>query len=129
MACSQYSCVGTLHDKLEADMVQFRKTFNDRIQYFRQLQEISDSVADVVWNGPVGDALAETAEEDARLLRDINKSRARQRYLDNLVSTKKSTGEEDEDDKTCILCKCEFTKGFITHWCVVALHTYHVNSW
>ncbi|KLO16506.1 hypothetical protein SCHPADRAFT_823117 [Schizopora paradoxa] len=106
---------GNLHDKLDTDMVQFRKTFNDRIQYFRQLQEISDSVADVEWIGPLENVLVETAEEEARLVSDINKSRARQRYLDNLVSTKKGTNEEDEDEKSCILCKCEFTKGFITH--------------
>lgn len=110
-------------------MVQFRKTFNDRINYFRQLQEISDSVADVVWTGSLDDVLADLAEEEALLVRDINKNRARQRYLDNLVSTNRGTGvEEEEEDKSCILCKCEFKKGFITHWCVITPHTFDFNS-
>jgi E3 ubiquitin-protein ligase SHPRH len=38
-----------LQDKLDSDLALLRKAFNQRILYFRQLQEISDSVTDAVW--------------------------------------------------------------------------------
>jgi len=31
-------------EKLELELTAFRKVFNERIQYFRQLQELSDTV-------------------------------------------------------------------------------------
>lgn len=45
----------------------------------------------------------------------INAARARLRYMDNL-SKLHEEGTMDEDDKTCILCKCDFIRGYITHW-------------
>ncbi|KAH8114834.1 SNF2 family N-terminal domain-containing protein [Phellopilus nigrolimitatus] len=99
-----------LHDKLEADMMQFRKAFNNRIQYFRQLQEISDTVRDIEWDGSLAESLEETNAEENEINTSINKHRARQRYLENLAEN----DDEGEEDNCCILCKCEFTRGFIT---------------
>ena len=45
------SLIAALHDRLEADLTLLRKSFNQRILYFGHLQEISDSVADVEWDG------------------------------------------------------------------------------
>ncbi|KAI5120240.1 hypothetical protein M0805_007544 [Coniferiporia weirii] len=98
------------HEKLESDMTQFRKAFNDRIQYFRQLQELSDTVRDVEWEGSLDEAIAETHTEEDTISKSLNKHRARQRYLENLAGN----DEEDEEDNYCILCKSEFTRGFIT---------------
>ncbi|KAJ6581273.1 SNF2 family N-terminal domain-containing protein [Mycena capillaripes] len=105
---------GTLLDKLEADLALYRKAFNQRIRYFRQLQEISDAVADVVFENTAAQALLECATEQRDLAVKINTNRARQRYLDHL-SKNKVSGERDEDEETCILCKCDFIRGFITH--------------
>jgi len=102
-------------DKLDADLVLIRKAFNQRILYFRQLQEISDTVAEVEWEGSVVEALLQSTLEKNDLDAEINKSRARQRYLDNLTQNK-NDGIRDEDEESCILCRCEFVRGFITQW-------------
>ncbi|KAJ7918695.1 SNF2 family N-terminal domain-containing protein [Mycena leptocephala] len=102
--------VGTLLDKLEADLALYRKAFNQRLLYFRQLQEISDAVADVEFENTAAQALLECATEQRDLAVKINTNRARQRYLDHL-SKNKVSGERDEDEETCILCKCDFIRG------------------
>ncbi|KAG2135375.1 SNF2 family N-terminal domain-containing protein [Suillus bovinus] len=102
-----------LMDKLDADLSQLRKIFNERILYFRQLQEISDTVTEVLWEGTVELAMEECAAERMELEGKINTSRARQRYLDHLAKNKEE-GITDEDDEACILCRCDFKRGFIT---------------
>jgi E3 ubiquitin-protein ligase SHPRH len=92
-----------------------RKAFNQRILYFRQLQEISDSVAEVTWESTVDAALQESAAEQNELEAKINTSRARQRYLEHIAQNKEE-GDDDEDEKCCILCRCEFVRGYITQW-------------
>lgn len=85
--------------------------------YFRQLQEISDTVAEVQWEGSVQSALANNDTECAELDVKINTGRARQRYLDHLASAQ-ADGTLDEEEESCILCKCDFTRGYVTAWCV-----------
>ncbi|KAI0641041.1 SNF2 family N-terminal domain-containing protein [Trametes meyenii] len=104
---------GKLIDRLYADLAHFRKAFNERISYFRQLQEISDTVAEAEWEGSVKDAIIGSREQQSSLETNINTARARQRYLENL-SKSHDEGTLDEDDKTCILCKCDFVRGYIT---------------
>lgn len=48
----------------------------------------------------------------------IATGRARQRYLNNMAKIQQE-GSIDEDDRTCILCRCDFLRGFITPWYVV----------
>lgn len=100
---------------LEADLALFRKAFNQRILYFRQLQEISDSVAEVVWDTTVNDAIDETNAEQRELDVKINTGRARQRYLTHLTKNK-ADGNTEEEEECCILCRCEFVRGYITQW-------------
>lgn len=59
--------VGILLDKLDADLALYRKAFNQRILYFRQLQEISDSVSDAVFENTLAEALQECAAEQRDL--------------------------------------------------------------
>ncbi|KIK38243.1 hypothetical protein CY34DRAFT_402958 [Suillus luteus UH-Slu-Lm8-n1] len=103
----------TLMDKLDADLSQLRKIFNERILYFRQLQEISDTVTEAIWEGTVVLAMEECTVERMELEGKINTSRARQRYLNHLAKNKEE-GITDEDDEACILCRCDFKRGFIT---------------
>lgn len=106
----------SLHDKLEADLVLLRKAFNQRIVYFRQLQEISDSVAEVEWEEQNITVAIEVCQmEKFDLDTKMNTTRARQRYLENLAENN-NIADDDEDDKTCILCRCDFARGFITQW-------------
>ena len=105
-----------LQDKLDGDLALLRRAFNQRILYFRQLQEISDSVTDAVWEeATIAMALQASLAERTTLETKMNMTRARQRYLDNLVNNHDELDEE-EDDRACILCRCEFTRGFITQW-------------
>lgn len=108
--------LASLMEKLEADLTLIRKAFNQRILYFRQLQEISDSVSALEINEDeaVLDLLTEATLDKEELEGNVNRSRARQRYLDTLA--RKNDGVEDEDDDGCILCRCEFVRGYITHW-------------
>ncbi|KAL1937944.1 hypothetical protein VTO73DRAFT_12694 [Trametes versicolor] len=104
---------GKLIDKLQNDLAHLRKAFNERISYFRQLQEISDTVAEALWEGDVQDAIRDIREQQGVLETKINTARARQRYMDNL-STSHEAGTMDEDERSCILCKCDFIRGYIT---------------
>lgn len=105
-----------MQDKLDGDLALLRRAFNQRILYFRQLQEISDSVTDVVWEeATIAMALQASLGERTTLENKMNMTRARQRYLDNLVNNHDEL-ESDEDDGACILCRCDFTRGFITQW-------------
>ncbi|KAJ3552362.1 hypothetical protein NP233_g12900 [Leucocoprinus birnbaumii] len=103
----------TLHAKLDADLMFMRKVFNQRIVYFRQLQEISDSVVQAEWEGPIGEAITEELAKNRALDLKVRAGRSKQRYLANLVQNKGKMDDDDEDD-TCTLCKCEFVRGFIT---------------
>ena len=108
--------IAVLHEKLEADLALLRKAFNQRILYFRQLQEISDSVAEVEWEEESVEAAIQVCVTDkASLDAKMNTARARQRYLENLSQTQ-DNDDIDEDDKACILCRCDFTRGYITQW-------------
>ncbi|KAK0216540.1 SNF2 family N-terminal domain-containing protein [Armillaria nabsnona] len=98
-------------DKLDADLALFRKAFNQRIMYFRQLQEISDSVTQVTWEKTFDEAVQECEAEKATLEDRLKTSRARQRYLDNLA---KDRDEAKDIDDECVLCGCDFERGFIT---------------
>ncbi|PIL26140.1 hypothetical protein GSI_11895 [Ganoderma sinense ZZ0214-1] len=104
---------GKLIDRLQADLGHLRKAFNERIAYFRQLQEISDTVAEAQIETTLLDTMGELRRQQAQLDTKINAARARQRYMDNL-SKSHEEGTMDEDDKTCILCKCDFMRGYIT---------------
>jgi E3 ubiquitin-protein ligase SHPRH len=84
-------------------------------RYFRQLQELSDSVAEVAWQGRLQDAKEACIVEQNDIEDRIKTNRARQRYLVHLAKNVED-GTVDEDDETCILCRCEFARGFITPW-------------
>ncbi|KAI0078425.1 hypothetical protein K474DRAFT_1594151 [Panus rudis PR-1116 ss-1] len=100
-------------DKLQNDLTLFRKAFNERISYFRQLQELSDTVAEAEWEGPLEAAMEDTIQQRTELEKKIVSGTARQRYLNHLARSQEE-GTTDEDEDCCILCRCEFTRGYIT---------------
>ncbi|KAF8343895.1 SNF2 family N-terminal domain-containing protein [Cantharellus anzutake] len=109
----------TLMNALENELRPIRKAFNARVLYFRQLQHISDSVADEEL--PEGMAI-QTACEDAREKAEeaAHKTQtllAKSRYLTHLATQQASNQASDDDE--CVMCKSEFdksvgTKGFMT---------------
>ncbi|KAA1466872.1 hypothetical protein DENSPDRAFT_831779 [Dentipellis sp. KUC8613] len=104
---------GAVNERLEADLALFRKAFNERILYFRQLQEISDSVVAAEWEGNLENAIEECKATQTELDTNIKTRRARQRYLEHLAKNQ-SDGDDPEED-ACILCRCDFLRGYITH--------------
>ncbi|KAJ7453930.1 hypothetical protein B0H11DRAFT_2176342 [Mycena galericulata] len=107
---------GSLLDKLDADLALYRKAFNERIRYFRQLQEISDSVSDVTFENTAAQALHECVTEQRDLALKINTNRAKQRYLDHLAKNKANSGHQWCEDcgkawlsrregRTCPVCR------------------------
>lgn len=74
-------------------------------------------MVDVVWDGAIREAMDACEAEYRMLDNKIVAGHARQRYLEHLA--KNEDGSMDEDDKMCILCRCEFVRGFITQWCVL----------
>ncbi|KAI0053500.1 hypothetical protein FA95DRAFT_1579571 [Auriscalpium vulgare] len=114
---------GAVNDQLDADVGLFRKAFNERILYFRQLQEISDSVVQPEWESDVSIAIAENNAVRTELDSKINTGRARLRYarfpprfeavgLNHIASNQGL--DDDDEEEGCILCKCDFTRGYIT---------------
>ena len=124
-------------EELQADLTSLRKAFNERIsyvphtlcpcvvstaqlcfqRYFRQLQEISDTVAEAEWEDSVHVTLQQREADKAALEVKINTNRARKRYLEHLGKAQ-GDGTLEEDEELCILCKCEFTRGYVTQWYV-----------
>ncbi|KAH8101241.1 SNF2 family N-terminal domain-containing protein [Cristinia sonorae] len=102
-----------LIENLQADCALIRRAFNDRVSYFRQLQELSDTVTEAQWEGTLADAITKEEQEYADFDVKVNAGRARQRYLDHLAKAQED-GTVNEDDECCILCKCEFVRGYIT---------------
>ena len=90
-------------EKLEVELASFRKVFNERIQYFKQLQELSDMVVEAEWEGDVQDAIASSKTEEDKLQMLVNHKRAKQRHLESLAKDQAEGELEGEQD--CILCR------------------------
>lgn len=100
--------------ELEKELELFRATMNQRLEFYRQLQYISDTVA------PYKEDLDETL--DFRALEQATKaqeSRARalaqlktkQRFLEHLRDESSSTSATE---RMCVICQCPFELGVLT---------------
>lgn len=103
----------TEHQKIASAMSQeldlFTSTMNARVEYYRQLQNVSDMVAP--YEGPTTEA------EENRLLaaeepmsRRLETSQSKHRYLLHL----KAMDAADGDQKQCVICRDNFTVGVLT---------------
>ncbi|KAF8512949.1 SNF2 family N-terminal domain-containing protein [Hysterangium stoloniferum] len=101
---------GNFMEKLELEMAQFRKVFNDRIQYFKQLQELSDTVREAEWDGNVRVAIEVSKAEEDALVTTINRKRAQGRHLRTIAKDQ----EEGDLEEDCVLCRSDFSVGLIT---------------
>ncbi|KAF8576626.1 hypothetical protein K439DRAFT_1366726 [Ramaria rubella] len=99
-------------EKLELELASFRKVFNDRIQYFKQLQELSDTVVEVECKGDVWEAINSSKKEEESLMITINRKRAQARHLQSLAKDQEEG--ELEEAKDCVLCRSPFLVGLIT---------------
>ncbi|KZS95380.1 hypothetical protein SISNIDRAFT_408473 [Sistotremastrum niveocremeum HHB9708] len=95
----------TVMDRMESELALFRKAFNDRIVYFRQLQEISDSVAEVLWEGTLDAAVQECLAALDKCRTDKTAKVQKLKFLESLAS--------DAEEDQCIICTDTYQSGWI----------------
>ncbi|PON30261.1 hypothetical protein TGAM01_v200700 [Trichoderma gamsii] len=94
---------------LEAEVEIFKRAMNARLDYYRQLQAVSDDVM------PLETPKTEEAIEKARktiddLHRKLLANEAKHRYLVSL----KETGSKSNEPRMCVICQMPFSSGVLT---------------
>ncbi|KAL6700161.1 SNF2 family N-terminal domain-containing protein [Trichoderma pleuroticola] len=94
---------------LEAEIESFTRAMNARLDYYRQLQALSDDVI------PLETPKTEEAIEKARknigdLHKKLQSGEAKHRYLLSL----KETGSKSNEPRMCVICQMPFTTGVLT---------------
>ncbi|KAL3430830.1 SNF2 family N-terminal domain-containing protein [Aspergillus tetrazonus] len=99
---------------LEREVEMFRDTMNNRLEYYRQLQQISDTVApydEESAGKPLDHRLfAEKLEQEKAMEEKISSLKAKGRYLIHL----RDETSPDENSKICIICQGTFEIGVLT---------------
>ncbi|KAK1995784.1 SNF2 family domain-containing protein [Colletotrichum falcatum] len=94
---------------LQREVDRFTNAMNARVEYYRQLQAVSDSVAP--YEGPNDDpAIAACVTNEERSHNKLDSARAKHRYLLNL----KTEGGQSNEPRWCIICQAYFTTGILT---------------
>jgi len=98
---------------LEQEVNQFRETMNSRLDYYRALQKISDTVAPYD-EEHVGEAVNMVAyqsmvNQEQRLSEKISSLLSKRRYLFHL-----KTESSSQSPRMCTICQCEFEVGTLT---------------
>ncbi|CAG7558604.1 unnamed protein product [Fusarium equiseti] len=94
---------------LEAEIDNFTTIMNLRLEYYRQLQVVSDSV--LPYEGsttPKVEKQMQTSEDTLR--RKLSAAEAKHRYLLHL----KETGNKSSEPRICVICQTTFTVGVLT---------------
>ncbi|KKK24756.1 hypothetical protein AOCH_002221 [Aspergillus ochraceoroseus] len=99
---------------LEREVELFRDTMNHRIEYYRQLQQISDTVApydEESAGKPLDEALFNSKlMQEETVDAKISSLKAKRRYLIHL----RDESGPDESSKICIICQTSFEIGVLT---------------
>lgn len=95
---------------LEKELDLFTSAMNARVDYYRQLQAVSDSVAPRDLPRSVNLALVGHVEYEALLLQKITTAQSKHRYLLHL----QEKGQNSQEPKLCIICRESFTVGVLT---------------
>lgn len=94
---------------MSSELDLFTSTMNARVEFYRQLQVVSDSVAP--YEGPVGQAQEEQfLMQEAAVNSRLETARAKHRYLLHL----KDMDAADGESRLCIICRENFTIGVLT---------------
>ena len=98
---------------LEKEIDLFRSAQNQRLEFYRQLQEVSDAVApykeeldaylDVI-------ALDAAMEKEDRLSKSLAQLKTKNRFLLHL----RDESGSQEGPKICVICQCTFENGVLT---------------
>ncbi|KAI6895425.1 hypothetical protein KC355_g20470, partial [Hortaea werneckii] len=98
---------------LEKEVDLFRSTQNQRLEFYRQLQELSDAVAPYKeeLDERLDTAALETAmDKEDKLSKSLAQLKTKNRFLLNL---RDESGNQD-GPKICVICQCPFENGVLT---------------
>ncbi|KAM0747530.1 hypothetical protein T439DRAFT_328769 [Meredithblackwellia eburnea MCA 4105] len=119
-------------DRLRGEYSEISKAFNARLNYFTQLQTISDEVVDPdfisnKWRGfPV--EMGDLLEEETKLIASIAKKSSQRRYLESL----QSEGAKTDDEVACLICATDYVNGILTScghiFCQDCFRAWHARS-
>ncbi|KAF7960931.1 hypothetical protein EAE96_000603 [Botrytis aclada] len=94
---------------LEKEVGLFTKCMNLRVEYYKQLQAISNQVAP--YTGPINEGVNQSfLRKEHALTQTIASLRAKRRYLVHL----KEEVENPKDKRTCVVCREGFELGVLT---------------
>lgn len=94
---------------LEKELDLFTSVMNTRLEYYRQLQEVSDMVAP--YEGPLDDVTrAKMLEEEAKLVKKVATAKSKRRYLDHL----RMEAANPQEQRICVICRETFEVGALT---------------
>ncbi|KAJ3010258.1 UNVERIFIED_CONTAM: hypothetical protein HDU68_002246 [Siphonaria sp. JEL0065] len=102
-------------DELYKELVKIRKLANARIEFFKHLQQISNSVDPPEKPDDVESELDHIQIEINKTETLLASQIGRSKYLENLSSeTKTAASTSSSSDYECLVCKCPFDDGFVT---------------
>ncbi|KAG8421882.1 hypothetical protein J3458_003718 [Metarhizium acridum] len=94
---------------LESEIESFKVAMNARLEYYRQLQAVSDAVLPL--EGPKDDnAINKLKQTEDELRRKLSSAEAKHRYLLNL----KEAGAKSNEPRMCVICQTPFVTGVLT---------------
>lgn len=94
---------------LEKEVELFTNVMNTRLEYYRQLQFISDTVAP--YEGPNTErVLTKMLEDEEKLSRKIATAKSKRRYLDHL----RMEATNQQEQRICVICRETFEIGALT---------------
>ena len=103
--------VGKCQAGIEREIELFRATMNSRLNYYRQLQQISDTVApydEESVGKPLNEVLfADMLTREHRIEKIVDSLRAKRRYLHHL----RDEPESDSNSRICVICQSSFEIG------------------
>lgn len=101
----QTAVIGDLQKEAEL----FTQSLNARLEYYKQLQLVSDQVA--MYDGPNDDAtLAKYLEDEDRLVRKIAATKSKRQYLLHL----REEALNPKEQRMCVICRETFEIGALT---------------
>lgn len=94
---------------LEKEVELFTSVMNARLEYYRQLQQVSDMVAP--YEGLNDQAIVDRMhQEEEKLVRKIATAKAKRKYLDHLRMEAANPNEQ----RMCVICRETFEVGALT---------------
>ena len=94
---------------LEKEVDMFTSVMNIRLEYYRQLQQVSDTVA--AYEGPNNDrVLMKLVEDEEKLARKIGTAKSKRRYLEHL----RMEAGNPQEQRLCVICRETFEVGALT---------------